>query len=209
MLWLFLFGIFSLQAETVEDAVNLAFENNPNIFIPYYEIQENEGSYDLASLLPNPVREYAERWGPKGIGFGPKIDAGWLAPITDWLALPLDQTVAMDQVFKSWVKAYEASFNLMLDVENSYYKNVEKQFQFETIENLLELKKVVIELARAQYEQGNINNLFLLETEKAAAEIEKERGEFKEQLAEAIKTLTLFTGIPVKAVTPPSLYLSS
>lgn len=206
MLWLLLFIAFSLRAETLEEAIDIAFKNNPNLFIPYYEIQESEGGYDLASLLPNPVVGYAERWGPKGPGFGPKIDAGWLAPLTEWLALPLDQKVAMDRVFKSWVNTYEASFNLMLDVEKNYYKSVERKAQLEKIERLVALKETARDLARGQYAQGNENNLFLFEAELAVAETEKERGEFKERAAEAIKALNILAGAQVNGIEEPMLY---
>ena len=209
MIWLLLLTIFSLQAETVEEAVNLAFENNPNIFIPYYEIQKNEGSYDLASLLPNPVLSYSIKWGPKGSNFGPKIDAGWLAPLTEWFALPLDQKVAMDQVFKSWVETYEASFNLMLDVEKSYYETVEKRKQVESVEQLLELKEAVKDLASGQFEQGNSNNLFLLETAKEVARVQKVKSDYRQKAINSEKLLNILVGVPVKTDESPSLYIAT
>lgn len=193
LLWVLIGLFFSLEAHSLDETINLAFENNPNAFIPYYEIQKYEGEYDLAGLLPNPVFNYSVKWG------GPKVDASWLAPLTKWFALPLDRRVALDQVFKSWVQAYEASLDLALDVEMGYYEAKEKRWQADLLEQLFELKELTRDLAKGQFEAGNVNNLFLLEAEKEKARVEKERGLFRERAIDAAKGLNILTGVSVEA----------
>lgn len=157
-MWLWIFQLFfiTLNAASLDEALDNAFLNNPKIYIPYYETAKREAQLWQTETPPNFIADYAIQWGRNK---GPKIEGGILAPLTEWLARPLVQKIQLNSVLQSFIETYETSLLLTIEVERNYARVTELKKQRDLYSQKNELAQAAAQLKEAQYRAGNVNSL--------------------------------------------------
>lgn len=178
-----------LQAPlSVEDAVQIALLNNPNIQAAFEEIGLAHADFIEASLFSNPVYDAFFRI-PDRKGLVLNTEFAITQSCLDFFLVPLRKKIASAGIKKADLHAANEILNLAFDVQETYYHLIAEQQRLHWMESLVELADAAFQLASEQREQGNINPLEiqqklndLLETKIELAQSQVEIVKLREQM---------------------------
>lgn len=143
---------------TPESATQLALFNNLTLRAAFEEIGFSQADVVAASRLHNPTLGASVRW-PKDRPRGPNVGLSLAADLLDNLLIPLRRRVAQDQLGQTEQRVAHMVLGLAVEVKSAVY-SFQAQQQFRArLAAVLEVNEAGADLARRQYEAGNINRL--------------------------------------------------
>ena len=158
---------------TLENAIRLAVERNPELAAAKNEIQAAEGDRVAASKRPNPVFSLQFEDLPISADTGPFFD---VQEITSRVDFEIERggrrklrTEAANQALKAQKLAYENQRRLMrLELERAFYGTILAKSNLEASRLILDQVERTISLNRVRYREGDISGLDLnrIEVEK-------------------------------------------
>jgi cobalt-zinc-cadmium efflux system outer membrane protein len=152
---------------SVDRALRIAVLNNRSLQATLEELGMARADVLHASLLKNPIFSGHARL-PEA-GGGTNLELALAQSVIDTLSLPLRRQVALAQFEQAKLKVTDAVLTLLMDVTTAYY-TAQAAEQLQALrETVLEAAKAAAELARRQYEAGNIRD-FDWANEQAADE---------------------------------------
>ena len=150
----------------VEDAVRLAFFNNPRLREEYVRLGLGRADLEDARRLANPSFGFL-RLSPDG-GEGTQITRSLSLGLTDLLLLPVRKRLAEGELERLQLAVSGAVLEIATEVEVAWYEAVGAQ-QIAAMRDLVaRAAEQSAELAQRFFDAGNINRL-QLEQERAAA----------------------------------------
>ena len=159
------------QVLTLEKAVELALDRNPNVAAARNTIEMAEGDAVNARLHPNPALTVSnENYPYFSSNAGPFFSNQQIDVRFDYEIQTKDRLKLRTEAARGAVRREEASFEnvarlLRLDVQRAYYAVLLAQSNLELAESILEQTDQVIGLNRTRYEQGEISELELTRIE--------------------------------------------
>lgn len=143
---------------TLDSAIQIAFLNNPEIQAVFEEIGIARADLIQAGLLSNPLIDGFIRF-PIQNGASTNVELSAIQNFLDIFLIPLRQKVAAAQFEQIQLKVANAILNLAFEVEETFYSLQSEQTKLNLMQPLVEAVKAASQLADAQKQQGNINDL--------------------------------------------------
>lgn len=158
---------FLLREEfSVDAAVQIALLNNPEIQAEFEEIGIAHADLVAAGLFQNPFFEAFFRI-PDHSALSLNTEFSVTQAFLDLLLIPMKKRVAAAELEKVQVKVSHAILNLAFDVQETFYRLAAEQEKVNLMESLVAAAEAACQLAYAQIQQGNINDLELQNRENA------------------------------------------
>ncbi len=152
---------------TVESAVQIALLNNRSLRASFEEIGLSQADLAAATRLPNPTFAASVRW-PQDRPRGPNAEFGLTAPLLDSLLMPLRKRIAEDQLVQVQRRVAHEVLSLVADVRRAAYEVLAQQDIRARLAVIAEINDAAADLARRQYDAGNIPNLEFAQTNASA-----------------------------------------
>lgn len=148
-----------LQQElTIGSAVQIALLNNPDIQATFEEIGIAQADLVQAGLFKNPVFDGYVR-----LLNHPVLQLNTAFSVTqsflDIFLIPLRKKIATVELEQAHLRVANAVLNLAFDVQETFYNLQEEQSKQSLLASLIQATEAASQLAAAQREQGNINDL--------------------------------------------------
>lgn len=143
---------------TIDAVVQIAFLNNPEIQAIFEEIGIAQADLVQAGLLQNPIFDGMVRFPDKRhatINTEFSIAQNFL----DFLLIPFRKKIAESELEQARFRVAHAVINLAFDVQKTFYSLQAEYTKLALMKSLVEISEAASQLAMAQREQGNINNL--------------------------------------------------
>ncbi len=139
---------------TPESAAQIALLRNPEIAIVFAELGLTRADLVEAGTLPNPNLSAIVRF---GTGTTAEIDGAF--PLLDALMLPLRRKIEDQRFEQAKVHAADRLLALVAEVRAAWYETVAAQQELVIVTTSHEAASAAADLARRQYEAGNLNRL--------------------------------------------------
>lgn len=152
---------------TVESAVQLALLNNRALRATFEELGLSQADLAAATRLPNPSFSASVRW-PRDRPRGPNVEFALTAPLLDSLLLPLRQRLAQDQLAQVQRRVAHEVLALMAAVKTAAYGVLAQQDIRTRLATIADINDAASDLARRQYDAGNISRLERAQTQAAS-----------------------------------------
>ena len=152
---------------TVESAVEIALLNNRALRALFEEIGLSQAGLAAATRLPNPTFSASVRW-PQDRPRGPNVEFALTAPLLDSLLLPLRKRLAEDQLTQVQRRVVHEVLSLVADVKHTAYEVLARQDIRARLAVIAEINEAAADLARRQFDAGNIPNLELAQIKATA-----------------------------------------
>lgn len=150
-----------LQQEIVIDsAVQIALLNNPEIQALFEEIGIAQADLVEAGLFQNPIFDAYVRF-PDRRSLHLNTAFSITQSFLDIFLIPLRKKIAADELEQTYLRVSNALLNLSFDVQETYYNLQAEQNKQNLLESLMQANEAAKDLAKAQKQQGNINELVL------------------------------------------------
>lgn len=148
-----------LQQElTIDAAVQIALLNNPEIQAIFEEIGIAHADLVQAGLFQNPIFEGYVRFPDH-----PSLHLNTAFSVTqnflDLFLIPLRQKIASVELEQAHLRVSNAVLNLAFEVQETFYSFQFEQIKRDLLDSLGLATEAASQLATAQREQGNINDL--------------------------------------------------
>jgi len=152
---------------TVESAVQIALLNNRALRATFEELGLSQADLAAASRLPNPSFSASVRW-PSSRPRGPNVEFALTAPLLDSLLRPLRQRLAQDQLAQVRRRVAHEVLALVASVKSAAYVALAQQDIRTRLATIAEINDTAADLARRQYDAGNISRLEHAQTQATA-----------------------------------------
>lgn len=150
-----------LQQELVIDsAVQIALLNNPKIQAIFEEIGIAQADLVEAGLFQNPVFEAYVRF-PDHHSLQLNTAFSVTQSFLDIFLIPLRKKIAAVELEQAYLRVANAVLNLGFDVQETFYNLQAEQIKQNFLVSLIQATEAANQLAVAQRQQGNINDLEL------------------------------------------------
>jgi cobalt-zinc-cadmium efflux system outer membrane protein len=154
---------------TPDIAVRIALLNNRALRATFEEIGVSQADLIAASRLHNPSLFASSRW-PNSAPRGPDVEFSLTADLLDDLLIPIRRKVARAQLEAAEYRVTQAVLELVAQVKDAAF-TLEARQQFRSrLSAIAEANDLAADLARRQYDAGNINKLDLANQQVAAQE---------------------------------------
>ena len=154
---------------TPDAAVRVALVNNRSLRATFEELGVSQADLVAAGRLHNPTFFASSRW-PNQAPRGPDVEFSLTADLFDDLLIPLRRKVAGAQLDAAERRVAQAVLDLAAQVKTAAY-TLEARQQFRLrLEAIANANDVAADLARRQYDAGNINKLDLAMQQASAQE---------------------------------------
>lgn len=150
-----------LQQElTIDSAVQIALLNNPDIQATFEEIGISQADLVQAGLFQNPVFDGYIRFPDRHL-----LQLNTAFSVTqsflDIFLIPLRKKIAIVELEQAHLRVANAVLNLTFDVQETFYHLQVEQSKQSFLASLVQVAEAANQLAIAQRQQGNINDLGL------------------------------------------------
>lgn len=179
---------------TVDAAVRLALLNNRGLRATFEELGLSQADLTGASRLPNPGLSAGVRW-PHTAPRGPNVDFTLTAPLLDLILLPLGRRVAADELAATQARVAHAVLALVAEVRTAAYAVLAQQDLRARLATTTELHAAAADLARRQFEAGNIPQLEFAAKQAAAQQAQVELARAEADVIAAREALNRLLGL--------------
>lgn len=152
---------------TTDSAVQLALLNNHALRATFEELGLSQAGLAAAGRLPNPTFAASVRL-PRDAPRGPNAEFALTAPLLDSLLLPLRTRMAQDQLGQVQRRVTHEVLALVADVKSAAYSVLAQQDFRARLAVIAEVNDAAADLARRQFDAGNIPRLELAQTQASA-----------------------------------------
>lgn len=152
---------------TIDGAVRVALLNNRALRATFEELGLSQAELAASSRLPNPSLSASVRW-PHAHGGGPNTEFGLTAALLDSFLLPLRKRLARDQLAQVQRRVAYEVLTLVAEVKAAAYTVLAQQELQARLVVIARVNEAAADLARRQYDAGNINQLELAQLQAAA-----------------------------------------
>ena len=152
---------------TVDSAVQIALLNNRTLRATFEELGLSQAGLAAATRLPNPTFSASVRW-PDHAPRGPNAEFALTAPLLESVLLPMRKHLAEDQLAQVQRRVVHEVLSLVADVRRAVYTVLAHQDVRARLAVIAEINDAAADLARRQYDAGNIPNLELAQTKTSA-----------------------------------------
>lgn len=178
---------------SIEDAIKIALENNPNVLFAKKELEATSGRKLQLSAIPD--LELEGEW--VGIPYGSSLAQGEEAKIglSQSFEFPGKQWLRGDvgNLGEEIAKRNLEKTKLLVisDVKKTYYKTVFSQKVVSNIESNIDLLKQILEITNIKFKTGNAGYLEIVRIKVELAKIKNELVESKRELVGDKRKLNL------------------
>jgi len=158
---------------TVDSAVQIALLNNRALRATFEELGLSQAGLAAATRLPNPSFDASVRW-PHRAPRGPNVAFGLSAPLLEALLLPARKTAAQAQLVQTQYRVSHEVLALVAEVRRAAYDVLAQQELRTRWAVIMEVNDAAADLARRQFEAGNIPSIELAEIQASAQETQVE-----------------------------------
>ena len=178
---------------SVDRALRITLLNNRALQATLEELGIARAEVLQASLLKNPIFSGHARV-PEA-GGGTNLELALAQSVIDTLFQPMRRRVALAQFEQAKLRVADEVLNFLLDVKTAYY-TAQAAEQIHTLrETVLEAAKAAAELAKRQYEAGNIRDFDLANEQAAYEQAQVELARSTADLKAAREQVNQFLGL--------------
>ena len=179
---------------TPESAVQIALLRNPDFAIIFAELGLSRADLVEAGTLPNPNLSAMARFGA-GSAFGTMSELDGAFPLLDALMLPLRRKIEAQNFERAKLLAADRVLALIAKVRAAWYEAVAAQQELAIVETSHEAAAAAADLARRQYEAGNLSRLERLSHETLEVGTRLEQRELEARAAAKEQELRRVLGL--------------
>lgn len=179
---------------SVADAIQLALLNNRGLRATFEELGLSQAGLAAATRLPNPTLSASVRW-PQDPPRGPNAEFGLSAPLLDGLLLPIRQRVAQERLAQVQQRVVHEVLGLVADVKLAAFEVLARQDLRASLATAADLGAAADDLARRQFDAGNISSLERLQAQAAAQQSRLELLHADAELGGAREQLSRLLGL--------------
>lgn len=154
---------------TVERAVAIALLNNRSIQAEFEEIGISQAELSAASRLRNP--EFEGLWRVPTHGGGLNMEYSLAQEFLNLLTLPARKRIAARNLEATKLRIAHAVLSHTEEVRSAFYTVQASQQLTNRLALILEVAEAAADVAKRQYDAGNINNLQLLNQQASFAQV--------------------------------------
>lgn len=183
------------EALTVENAVQLALLNNPELKGHFHAIGISQGDLLEACLISNPIFEITTRRPNEPAKYW-NTELALTTFLLDFFLRPLKIRVGRLEVQEAQLAYAEQALSLIYQIQESYYTLYALESSAALYGEIVHHKQLMVEVAEKQFANGNINELTLTEHKSA---LEKSKIEYSNVLSsrqQAAEDLVNLMGLP-------------
>lgn len=163
---------------TQESAVQIALLRNPEVRATFAQLGLSRADLVEAGTLPNPSLSGMARFGVgPATGTMAELDSGF--PLLDAIMLPLRKKVETENFEQAKLEAADRLLALVMDVRHAWFEAIAAQQEAALAASAQEAADAAAELARRQYDAGNISRLDRLSYESLAVRTRLEARELE------------------------------
>lgn len=148
------------QELTIDSAVQIALLNNSDIQATFEEIGISQADLVQAGLFQNPVFDGYIRFPDRHV-----LQLNTAFSVTqsflDTFLIPLRKKIAIVELEQAHLRVANAVLNLAFDLQETFYNLQVKQTKQDLLASLVQATEAANQLAIAQRQEGNINDLEL------------------------------------------------
>ncbi len=179
---------------TVDSAVQIALLNNRSLRATFEELGLAQAGLAAAARLPNPRFDASLRW-PNTAPRGPNAEFGLSLPLLESLLLPARKRLAQDQLLLTQYRVSHEVLALVAEVRGAAYAVLAEQELKVRLAMIVRVNEAAADLARRQYEAGNIPQLELAEIQASAQETQVELARTQAKMGVAREQLNRLLGL--------------
>ncbi len=143
---------------TVDTATQIALLKNPDVAAAFAELGISRADLIEAGTLPNPTLFGMARF-VTGSGSGTNAEVETVFPVLDALMVPLRRKIESQHFESAKLRAAERLLGLVAEVRAAYYAAFSAQQERELVSLTTEASGAAAELARRQFDAGNLSRL--------------------------------------------------
>ncbi|MFZ5494298.1 MAG: TolC family protein [Verrucomicrobiota bacterium] len=179
---------------TVDSAVKVALLNNRNLRATFEELGLSQAALAAATRLPNPSFDASVRW-PHDAPRSPNVEFGLTAPLLESLLLPARKQLAQDQLAQTQYRVSHEVLALAAEVRQAAYEALAQQELRARLAVIAEVNDAAADLARRQFEAGNIPQLELAQIQASAQQTQVELARADAEIRAARERLNRLLGL--------------
>lgn len=179
---------------TPDSAVQIALLRNPEVAIIFAELGLSRADLIEAGTLPNPSLGGMARFGV-GAASGTMLDLDGGFPLIDALMLPLRKKIEERYFEQAKLRAADRLLGLVAQVRAAWFDAVSAQQELGIVASSLDAATAAAELARRQYQAGNLSRLELLSQETLEVQTRLEARELQAGVAAKEQELRRVLGL--------------
>lgn len=154
---------------TADTATRVALINNRTIRATFEDIGVSQAELDQAGRLPNPTLTASTRW-PNERPRGPNAEFSLAFDLLDAVLIPLRTRIAGDRFAREKHRVAHEVLGVVAEVKSAFYEHLASRELRDRLATIAAVNAAAAELAKRQYEAGNINTLQFEQFNAAAAQ---------------------------------------
>lgn len=179
---------------TVDSAVRIALLNNRGLRATFEELGLSQAGLAAATRLPNPSFDASLRW-PSTAPRGPNVEFGLSLPLLESLLLPARKRVAQNRLLQTQYRVSHEVLALVAEVRRAGYEVLAQQELRRRLEVIGEINAASADVARRQFEAGNIPRLELVQLQASAQQTQVEQARADAEIRVAQERLNQLLGL--------------
>jgi cobalt-zinc-cadmium efflux system outer membrane protein len=179
---------------TPDSAAAIALLNNRRLRATFEELGIAESDFIAASRLPNPSFSASVRW-PDERPRPPNVEFGLGIDLLNALLIPVRKNLAGTQLAAAERRIAQEALDLAAETKIAAYAVQARQEFRQRLAEILETNEAAADLARRQYEAGNISRLDLLQQQASAQDARLELSRTEAELRRDREKLNRLLGL--------------
>lgn len=178
----------------VEDAVQIALLQNPNVQATFEEIGIAQADLVEAGLFQNPFLDGYVRF-PSSLYSGINTSLNLVTSFLDLFLVPLKKKTAELQFEEAKMRVAHKVLNLAAEVEQTFYALQTALLKADSQRTLMDAATAALTLSKRQAEVGNVNPLFVENRQADCLQTQLELSQTEIELITLEKKLCMLMGI--------------
>lgn len=179
---------------TVDSAVQIALLNNRTLRATFEELGLSQAGLAAASRLSNPSFDASVRW-PSSAPRGPNVEFGLSVPLVESLLLPARKRVAENQLLQTQYRVSHEVLALVAETRRAVYAVLAEQELRTRLAVVAEINDAAADLARRQFEAGNISQRDLAQIQASSQQTQVELAKADADILVAREQLNRILGV--------------
>ena len=179
---------------TVDAAMRIAVINNRALRATFEELGLSQAGLAAATRLPNPSFEASLRW-PNVAPRGPNAEFSLTAPLLESLLLPARKRVAESRLLQTQYRVSHEVLALVAEVRRAAYEVLAQQELRIRLAVIAEVNDAASDLARRQYDAGNMPKLEFAQIQASAQQTQVELARADAEIRVARERLNRLLGL--------------
>ncbi|MDR4508276.1 MAG: TolC family protein [Candidatus Brocadiaceae bacterium] len=191
------------QIISLEEAIEIAIKNNPQLQSSRYQIDVAEGTLQQSRLYPNPVIEFlAEEMPTHDIGLNESQNLVSITqPIITGGKRGLDIRINEKLKFKNELERDAVILTVIANTKKTFYKASIDQEGFALSQKIETIAKGIFETEKTRFEAGEVPFTNVLRSELELSKAKNAVSLSEGRLQNSLKELQTVMGVPDKAIT--------